>query len=137
MLPPVEFEGMTGIGPTLKARNDVVLGSQYVHDFSFPFVSPLETEQYVDFHRSSVKLAKISPTQLSSPEISRGCPPQFVTRSILQAIHRRNPGNLPQSFDEFTEVFGVVYHDLHPSASKEPSLVSKLTLRMSTSCPLK
>ncbi len=58
MLPPIELERMTGIRPTLKARNDVVLGSQYVHDFSFPFVSPLETEQYVDFHRSVVKLQK-------------------------------------------------------------------------------
>ena len=56
--PPVEFEGVTGIGSTLEPRNDVVLRSQYVHDFSFPFVSPLETEQYVDFHRPIVKLQK-------------------------------------------------------------------------------
>ena len=58
MLSPIELEGVTSIGPTLETRNDVVLRSQYVHDFPFPFVSPLETEQYVDFHVSCVKLQK-------------------------------------------------------------------------------
>ena len=69
MLSPVEFEGVTGIRSTLEPRNDVVLRSQYVHDFSFPFVSPLETEQYVDFHRPSRQAAKISPTEVHPPNI--------------------------------------------------------------------
>ena len=58
MFTPVEFKGMTSIRPTLEARNDVVLRGQYVHNLSFPFVSPLETEQYVDFHWPCVRLQK-------------------------------------------------------------------------------
>jgi hypothetical protein len=42
VLEAVEGEGMTGVGSALKAGNGIVGGSQYVYNFSFAFVAPLE-----------------------------------------------------------------------------------------------
>ena len=58
MFAPIKLEGVPRIGTSLEPRDDVVLRSQYIHDFTFPFVSPLEAQQYVDFHVPFVKWQK-------------------------------------------------------------------------------
>ena len=42
VLDAVECEGMTGVGAALKAGDSIVGGCQYVHDFTFTFIAPLE-----------------------------------------------------------------------------------------------
>jgi hypothetical protein len=42
MLDAIKLEGMPGIGPTLKTGNDIVLGSQHIHNLSFAFITPLK-----------------------------------------------------------------------------------------------
>ena len=44
-----EFKSMTGIRPALKACNDVVSWCEYIHQFSFALVAPLQSEQYIYF----------------------------------------------------------------------------------------
>ena len=61
VLDPVEFEGMPGIGPALKAGDDIIIAGENVNDFSFSLVSPLEAEQQIYRHRSdwlSLKLLR-------------------------------------------------------------------------------
>ena len=60
VLSPIKFQGMTGIGAALKAGYDVVLRGEHVHNFPFPFVPPLESEQYVNFHWCLIKEQKYS-----------------------------------------------------------------------------
>jgi hypothetical protein len=38
----IEGEGMAGVGATLKAGYGIVGGGEYVNDFPFSFVAPLE-----------------------------------------------------------------------------------------------
>jgi hypothetical protein len=38
----IEGEGVAGVGTTLKAGYSIVGGGEYVNDFSFSFVAPLE-----------------------------------------------------------------------------------------------
>src|SRR5690606_1128477 len=42
MFDAVEFKGMTGVGPTLKTRHNLVLRGHNVHNFSLAFISPLK-----------------------------------------------------------------------------------------------
>jgi hypothetical protein len=42
MLLAIEGESMAGVGATLKAGYGIVGGGEYVNDFSFSFVAPLE-----------------------------------------------------------------------------------------------
>ena len=42
MLNGIEFEGMSGIGPSLKTGNHIISGCQYIHNLSLAFVSPLK-----------------------------------------------------------------------------------------------
>ena len=46
----IEFQGMTCIGATLKTGNNIVPGCEYVHYFSFAFISPLKAKQNINFH---------------------------------------------------------------------------------------
>ena len=42
-----ELEGMAGVRAALKTGYDIVIVSQEVYDFSFPFIAPLEAEDNV------------------------------------------------------------------------------------------
>src|SRR5690606_8485533 len=42
---PVELQGMPGIGPSLKSGDNIVFLGQYINNFSFSFVPPLESKQ--------------------------------------------------------------------------------------------
>ena len=46
----VEDERVPGVGTALEASDDIVLWRQDVHDFSLPFIAPLEAEQNINFH---------------------------------------------------------------------------------------
>ena len=47
---PAEFQRVSGVGAALETGDDVVVGREHVHDFSFAFVSPLETQKKIDCH---------------------------------------------------------------------------------------
>ena len=47
---PAEFQRVSGVGAALETGDDVVAGREHVHDFSFAFVSPLETQKKIDCH---------------------------------------------------------------------------------------
>ena len=38
----VENEGMAGVGPALKASDDVILRGKYIYNLSLAFIAPLE-----------------------------------------------------------------------------------------------
>jgi hypothetical protein len=42
VLEAVEGEGVAGVGTSLEAGNGIVSRSQYVYNFSFAFIAPLE-----------------------------------------------------------------------------------------------
>ena len=44
----VEHQRMTGVGAALEACNNLVIRRQYVHDFAFALVAPLEAENNID-----------------------------------------------------------------------------------------
>ena len=53
-----KFKGVSGVGAALKARYDVVVPREDVHNFTFPFVAPLQAEEYVStLHCSVLDLA--------------------------------------------------------------------------------
>lgn len=45
-----KLQSVSGIGAALEASHDIVAGSKHIYYFSFTFVSPVETQQNVDFH---------------------------------------------------------------------------------------
>jgi hypothetical protein len=49
MLDAAEFDGVAGIGATLETGDYIVLGCEYINDFSLALVSPLETQQNIYF----------------------------------------------------------------------------------------
>ena len=49
VLLPVELQCMPGIGATLKAGHDLIMGGQHIDHLAFSFVAPLQTENDIDF----------------------------------------------------------------------------------------
>jgi hypothetical protein len=49
MLDAAEFDGVAGIGAALETGDYIVLGCEYINDFSLALVSPLETQQNIYF----------------------------------------------------------------------------------------
>ena len=45
-----EMDGVAGVGAALEAGHHGVAFRQEIHDLAFSFVSPLEPENYVEFH---------------------------------------------------------------------------------------
>jgi len=58
MFAAIKLKGVPSIGTPLEPRDDVVLRRQYIYDFTLSLVSPLEAQQYVDFHVPFVKEQK-------------------------------------------------------------------------------
>ena len=52
VLDAIKFQRVARVGASLETGDHVILGGEYVHDFSFAFVAPLEAEQDVNFHAS-------------------------------------------------------------------------------------
>jgi hypothetical protein len=46
----VELERVPRVGPSLETGYDIITGGQYVHDFPFSLVPPLEAQKHIDFH---------------------------------------------------------------------------------------
>ena len=46
----IKFDGVAGIGTSLKTCNDIIARSQHIHDFAFSLIAPLEPKQNVNFH---------------------------------------------------------------------------------------
>ena len=44
-----ELEGVSCVGASLEACDDVVVGGEHIDYFSFSFVAPLEAEEYINF----------------------------------------------------------------------------------------
>ena len=46
----VKNQGVSGIGPALKTRDDIIFRGQDIDNFAFAFVSPLQAQEHVNLH---------------------------------------------------------------------------------------
>ena len=46
----IKNQGVAGIGPALKARDDVIFRGQDIDNFAFAFISPLQAQEHVNLH---------------------------------------------------------------------------------------
>ena len=46
----IKNQGVAGIGPALKTRDDVIFRGEDIDNFAFAFVSPLQAQEHVNLH---------------------------------------------------------------------------------------
>ena len=46
----IKNQGVAGIGPALKTRDDIIFRGQDIDNFAFAFVSPLQAQEHVNLH---------------------------------------------------------------------------------------
>jgi hypothetical protein len=46
----VEYKSVPRIGASLKTGDDIIAGGEVIHNFTFPFISPLKAQEYIYCH---------------------------------------------------------------------------------------
>ncbi len=111
----VEFQSVPGIGTPLESSHDIIFGRENIYNLTFPFVAPLQTEQYINFCHLSYPLKSFDGTL--RPSQKRGkLQKKIVTGvntshyfSFQRRIAHIGPWSSPSVCTPLRELFGFCY----------------------------